>query len=69
MNFAGNVAGIAVSTSVGALLALTGGSYVLPFLSASGFSILGALVYLFVIRSVAPLEARQASQSSQASRA
>jgi hypothetical protein len=37
MNFAGNVAGIAVSTSVGALLALTGGSYVLPVLSAFGF--------------------------------
>lgn len=60
MNFAGNAAGIAVSTSVGALLALTGGSYVLPLLSAFGFSILGLLVYLFVIREVAPLEAPQA---------
>jgi MFS transporter, ACS family, D-galactonate transporter len=64
MNFAGNAAGIAVSTSVGALLALTGGSYVLPVLSAFGFAILGALVYLFVIRRVAPLEARPTPQTS-----
>jgi Na+/melibiose symporter-like transporter len=63
MNFAGNAAGIAVSTSVGALLALTGGSYVLPLLSAFGFSILGLLIYLFVIRNVAPLEARPAVQT------
>jgi MFS transporter, ACS family, D-galactonate transporter len=64
MNFAGNAAGVAVSTSVGALLALTGGSYVLPVLSAFGFAILGALVYLFVIRRVAPLEARPTPQTS-----
>jgi Na+/melibiose symporter-like transporter len=63
MNFAGNAAGIAVSTSVGALLALTGGSYVLPLLSAFGFSILGLLIYLFVIRDVAPLEARPTAQT------
>jgi hypothetical protein len=49
---------------VGALLALTGGSYVLPVLSAFGFAILGALVYLFVIRRVAPLEARPTPQTS-----
>jgi ACS family D-galactonate transporter-like MFS transporter len=66
MNFAGNAAGIAVSTSVGALLALTGGSYVLPLLSAFGFSILGILVYLFVIRNIAPLEARPTPQASGA---
>ena len=58
MNFAGNVAGIAVSTSVGALLALTGGSYVLPILTAFGFAIIGALNYLFVIGRVAPIQAR-----------
>ncbi len=67
MNFAGNVAGIAVSTSVGALLALTGGSYVLPLLSAFGFAILGALVYLLVIRRVEPLEARPGPEASGAS--
>ena len=67
MNFAGNAAGIAVSTSVGALLALTGGSYVLPVLSAFGFAVLGALVYLFVLRRVAPLGSRPASDAAGAS--
>lgn len=45
-------------------MALTGGSYVLPVLSAFGFAILGALVYLFVIRRVAPLKARPTPQTS-----
>jgi MFS transporter, ACS family, D-galactonate transporter len=66
MNFAGNAAGVAVSTSVGALLALTGGSYVLPVLTAFGFALLGALIYLFVIRRVAPLEAKSTPQTSGA---
>jgi nitrate/nitrite transporter NarK len=57
MNFAGNAAGVAVSTSVGALLQLTGGSYVFPLLLAGGFAVAGALNYAFVIRRVAPLEA------------
>jgi MFS transporter, ACS family, D-galactonate transporter len=64
MNFAGNAAGVAVSTSVGALLALTGRSYVLPVLTAFGFAFLGALNYLFIIRRVAPLEARPTPQTS-----
>jgi MFS transporter, ACS family, D-galactonate transporter len=58
MNFAGNAAGVAVSTSVGALLQLTGGSYVFPLLLAGGFAVAGALNYAFVIRRVAPLEAQ-----------
>jgi ACS family D-galactonate transporter-like MFS transporter len=66
MNFAGNAAGVAVSTSVGALLALTGESYVLPVLTAFGFALLGALFYLFVIRRVAPLEAKSTPQTSGA---
>lgn len=60
MNFTGTLGGLVVSGAMGALLELTGGSYVLPMLTLGGVAILGALNYLLVIRRVAPLEAQSA---------
>jgi ACS family D-galactonate transporter-like MFS transporter len=53
-NFASNLAGICISYVVGALLAKTGG-FVVALTLAGGFSILGALSYLFIVPEVAPL--------------
>lgn len=56
MNFAGSAAGIVVSIAVGALLDLTGGSFVAPLLMAGGFLLLGVVAYGFVITRVAPID-------------
>lgn len=55
MNFAGSAAGIVVSIAVGALLDLTGGSFVAPLLVAAGFLLLGVVAYGVIIRRVAPI--------------
>ncbi len=39
------------------MLAATGGSFVVPLMTAGGVCILGAAVYMFLIEDIAPLEA------------
>jgi ACS family D-galactonate transporter-like MFS transporter len=57
MNFAGSAAGVSTSIITGALLDLTGGSFVAPLLTAGGFLLLGVVAYAFVIRRVEPVHA------------
>ncbi len=57
-NFAANIAGIITTSFTGVMLAITGGSFVVPLMTAGGICILGAAVYMFVIEDIAPLEAR-----------
>jgi hypothetical protein len=45
-------------------LTITSGSFVVPMLTAGGFCILGAVVYLFVIDEIAPLPAREAKRAA-----
>lgn len=56
MNFAGSAAGVVVSIAVGALLDLTGGSFVAPLLMAGAFLVLGMIAYGFIITRVAPID-------------
>ena len=58
-NFAANIAGIVTSTFTGLMLDLTSGSFVVPLMTAGAFCILGAVVYLFVIKEIAPLTASE----------
>ena len=60
--FAANIAGIVTTTFTGLMLTITSGSFVVPMLTAGGFCILGAVVYLFVIDEIAPLPAREAKR-------
>jgi D-galactonate transporter len=53
-NFASNLAGVCISTFVGVMLGRTGG-FLIPLLVAGGFSLLGAVSYLFVVGEIAPL--------------
>jgi len=55
MNFAGSAAGVTTSIITGALLDLTGGSFVAPLLTAGGFILLGVVAYAFVIGRVEPV--------------
>ncbi|WP_405943362.1 MFS transporter [Streptomyces sp. NBC_00932] len=57
-NFASNVAGALGPIVTGYLLASSGGSYLVPLLVSGALSIVGALTYAFVIKSVEPLQAR-----------
>jgi len=54
-NFAGNLAGILITTLTGVMLVLTQGSFVVPLLVAGGMCVLGALSYLFLLGKVEPL--------------
>jgi MFS transporter, ACS family, D-galactonate transporter len=56
MNFAGSAAGVVVSIAVGALLDLTGGSFVAPLLMAGAFLVLGMVAYGLIITRVAPID-------------
>jgi ACS family D-galactonate transporter-like MFS transporter len=56
-NFASNLAGIAITYYVGRVVDRTG-SFVVALAVAGGFSVLGALAYLFVVPSIAPLRPR-----------
>jgi ACS family D-galactonate transporter-like MFS transporter len=56
-NFAANIAGIITTSFTGVMLAITGGSFVVPLMTAGGVCILGAAVYMFLIEDIAPLEA------------
>jgi ACS family D-galactonate transporter-like MFS transporter len=57
-NFAGNLAGIMITTFTGVMLALTSGSFLIPLAVAGGGCVVGALSYLFLVDKVEPLEAR-----------
>jgi MFS transporter, ACS family, D-galactonate transporter len=54
-NFAGNLAGIMITTFTGVMLALTKGSFLVPLSVAGGLCLVGALSYLFVVGKVEPL--------------
>lgn len=54
-NFAGNLAGIFITTFTGVMLAITKGSFVIPLMVAGSLCVVGALSYLFVVGKVEPL--------------
>ena len=55
MNFAGNLAGIFITTFTGVMLTITQGSFFVPLAVAGILCILGALSYLFLVGRVEPL--------------
>jgi Na+/melibiose symporter-like transporter len=57
-NFAGNLAGIMITTFTGLMLAITSGSFLIPLAVAGGGCLVGALSYLFLVDKIEPLEAR-----------
>jgi sugar phosphate permease len=57
-NFAANLAGIVTTSFTGLMLTITSGSFVVPLIVAGGFCLLGAAVYMFVIKDIEPLTAR-----------
>jgi MFS transporter, ACS family, D-galactonate transporter len=63
-NFAANIAGIVTSTFTGVMLTITSGSFVVPLTVAGAFCLLGAAVYMFVIKEIAPLQAREPSPTA-----
>lgn len=56
-NFAGNLAGILITTFTGVMLVLTKGSFLVPLAVAGGLCVVGALSYLFLVGKVEPLPA------------
>jgi MFS transporter, ACS family, D-galactonate transporter len=54
-NFAGNLAGIFITTFTGVMLSITKGSFVIPLMVAGLLCVVGALSYLFVVGKVEPL--------------
>jgi predicted MFS family arabinose efflux permease len=54
-NFAGNLAGIILTTFTGVVLSLTSGSFLIPLAVAGAMCVVGALSYLFVLGKVEPL--------------
>jgi ACS family D-galactonate transporter-like MFS transporter len=54
-NFAGNLAGIMITTFTGLMLTLTRGSFLVPLAAAGGLCVVGALSYLFLVGKVEPL--------------
>jgi len=54
-NFAGNLAGILLTTFTGVVLVLTKGSFLIPLATAGALCVVGALSYLFLVGKVEPL--------------
>ncbi|WP_455732161.1 MFS transporter, partial [Burkholderia stabilis] len=54
-NFAGNLAGIFITTFTGVMLSITKGSFVVPLAVAGVLCVVGALSYLFIVGKVEPL--------------
>jgi ACS family D-galactonate transporter-like MFS transporter len=54
-NFAGNLAGILITTFTGVMLVITKGSFVVPLAAAGGLCIVGAMSYLFMVGKIEPL--------------
>lgn len=59
MNFAGNLAGIFITTFTGIMLSITQGSFLIPLAVAGGLCILGALSYLGLVGKVEPLAIKE----------
>ncbi|MBN9587991.1 MAG: MFS transporter [Alphaproteobacteria bacterium 64-11] len=54
-NFAGNLAGILITTFTGVMLTITSGSFLVPLAVAGALCVLGAMSYLFLLGMVEPL--------------
>ncbi|AYQ40717.1 MFS transporter [Burkholderia aenigmatica] len=54
-NFAGNLAGIFITTFTGVMLSITKGSFVVPLAVAGALCVVGALSYLFIVGKIEPL--------------
>jgi MFS transporter, ACS family, D-galactonate transporter len=54
-NFAGNLAGILITTFTGVMLVITKGSFLVPLAVAGGLCVVGAASYLFLVGKVEPL--------------
>ena len=61
MNFAGNLAGIFITTFTGVMLTVTQGSFLIPLAAAGALCVLGALSYLFLVGRVEPLAVRESA--------
>ncbi|MEO8300778.1 MAG: MFS transporter [Rhizomicrobium sp.] len=56
-NFAGNLAGIMLTTFTGVMLVITKGSFLIPLGVAGALCLVGALSYLFLVGKIEPLPA------------
>jgi ACS family D-galactonate transporter-like MFS transporter len=54
-NFAGNLAGILITTFTGVMLTITKGSFLIPLSVAGALCVVGALSYLFIVGKIEPL--------------
>ncbi len=54
-NFAGNLAGILITTFTGVMLTITNGSFLVPLSVAGALYVVGALSYLFIVGKIEPL--------------
>ena len=54
-NFAGNLAGLFITTFTGVMLSITKGSFVVPLAVAGVLCVVGALSYRFIVGNVEPL--------------
>lgn len=54
-NFAGNLAGIIITTFTGLMLTLTQGSFIVPLSVAGALCLVGAFSYLFIVGKIEPL--------------
>jgi ACS family D-galactonate transporter-like MFS transporter len=54
-NFAGNLAGIMITTFTGVMLVITKGSFLVPLAVAGGLCLVGAASYLFLVGKIEPL--------------
>jgi ACS family D-galactonate transporter-like MFS transporter len=54
-NFAGNLAGIIITTFTGIMLTITQGSFIVPLSVAGALCLVGAFSYLFIVGKVEPL--------------
>ncbi|MGZ2747444.1 MFS transporter [Burkholderia stagnalis] len=64
-NFAGNLAGIFITTFTGVMLSITKGSFAVPLAVAGALCIVGALSYLFVVGKVEPLPVLRGNAGSR----
>lgn len=54
-NFAGNLAGIIITTFTGVMLTITKGSFIVPLSVAGALCLVGAFSYLFIVGKIEPL--------------
>lgn len=61
-NFAGNLAGIFITTFTGVMLTLTKGSFIIPLSVAGALCVIGAFSYLFIVGKIEPLPVKLPSK-------